>query len=136
MRLVRLMDRIPKGDEFAGGPPFDPDACQLTKAGADVLKKDNRRAAHMVNLILQRSVMRPGEVVEVILPDDLDEEEDYVEDDEFLHDDGTPDLEKMLPNSDNNPIEYIYTRDATGRVVHVDSRYKQARGKEKTYRKG
>jgi hypothetical protein len=49
----------------------------------------------MVNLILQRAAMRPGEVVEIILPHaDLNEEEDYVGDEEFLHDDGTPDLEK------------------------------------------
>jgi hypothetical protein len=53
----------------------------------------------------------------------------YVEDDEFSHDDGTLDLEKALPNSDDNPIEYIYTIDATGRVVHIDSCYKEARGK-------
>ena len=118
-----------EGDEFAGGSPFDPDACQPTKAETDALKKDDRLAAHMVNLILQRAAMRPGEVVEVILHDDLDDEEDYVEDEEFLHDDGTSDLEKILPNSDNNPIKYIYTRDATSRVVYVDSRYMQAHGK-------
>jgi hypothetical protein len=111
-----------QGDEFASGPPFDPDACQPTKAGADALTRDERRGAHIVNLVLQRSAMLPGEVVEVILPDNLDEEEDYIEDEEFLHADGTLDLEKALPNSDDNPIEYIYTRDATGRVVHVDSR--------------
>ena len=34
-----------QGDEFAGGPPFDPDACQPTKEEADALKKDDRRAA-------------------------------------------------------------------------------------------
>ena len=90
-------------------------------------EQDDRRAARMVNLILQRSAMRPGEIVEVIVPDD--EEEDYVEDPYFMHEDGTPDLEKILSNSDFNPIEYIYTRDATGRVVHADSRYKQGRGK-------
>jgi hypothetical protein len=72
-----------QGDEFSSGPPLDPDAWQPTKAEADALKSGDRRAAHMVNLILQRSSMRPGEVVEVILPDNLVEEEDYVEDDEF-----------------------------------------------------
>ena len=128
-----------QGDEFAGGPPVHPDACKPAKAEADALTKeeqDERRAARMVNLILQRSAMCPGEIVEVIVPDD--EEEDYVEDPYFMHEDGTPDLEKILPNSDDNPIEYIYTRDATGRVVHVDSRCKQGRGKGKksTYRKG
>ena len=92
-------------------------------------EQDDRRAARMVNLILQRSAMRPGEIVEVIVPDD--DEEAYVEDPYFMHEDGTPDLEKILPNSDDNPIEYIYTRDATGRVVHVDSRCKQGRGKGK-----
>ena len=87
-------------------------------------EQDDRRAARMVNLILQRSAMLlPGEIVEVIAPDD--EEEEYVEDPYFMHEDGTPDLGKILPNSDDNPIEYIYTRYATGRVVHVDSRYKQ-----------
>jgi hypothetical protein len=116
-----------RGDECS-----DADACNPTKEDADTLTKDEedeRRAARLVNLIIQRSAMRPGEVVEMILPDD--EEDDYVEDPYFLHADGTPDLEKILPNSDDNPIEYIYTRDATGRVVHVDSRYKQGRGKEK-----
>jgi hypothetical protein len=91
------------------------------------LKKDEQRAVHMVNLILQCTAMPPDEVIEVILPDDLDEE-DYVEDDEFLSDDGTPDLSKMLPNSDNNLIEHIYSRDATGRVVNVDARYSKQAG--------
>ena len=121
-------------DEFAGGPPVHPDACKPTKAETDALTKeeqDDHRAARMVNLILQRSAMRPGEIVEVIVPDD--EEEDYVEDPYFMHEDGMPDLEKILPNSDDNPIEYIYTRDATGKIVHVDSRYKQGRGKGKKY---
>ena len=128
-----------QGDEFAGRPPVHPDACKPTKAETDALAKeeqDDRRAARMVNLILQRSAMHPGEFVEVIVPND--EEEDYVEDPYFMHEDGTPDLGKILPNSDDNPIEYIkYTEDATGRVVHVDSRYKQGRGKGKSaYRKG
>ena len=60
-----------QGDEFASGPPFDPDACQPTKLEAVTLKKDDRRAAHIVNLILQRAAMRPGEVVEGFLPDKL-----------------------------------------------------------------
>jgi hypothetical protein len=59
------------GDEFASGPPSDPDACPPTKAEADALTGDERRAVHIVNLILQHSAMRPGEVVEVILPDNL-----------------------------------------------------------------
>jgi hypothetical protein len=113
------------------------DACQSAKAEDEALKKlkkDKERAKDMINLILQRAAMHPGEVIEVILPDHLDDhldEDDYVEDDEFLCDDGTPDLSKMLPNSDNNPIEYIYTRDASGRVMHVDACYKQARGNGK-----
>jgi hypothetical protein len=114
-----------RGDEFP-----DAVACKPTKEEADALTKDEedeRRAARLVNFIIQRSAMRPGEVVEMILPDN--EEDNYVEDPYFLHEDGTPDLEKSLPNSDDNPIKYIYTRDATGRVVHVDSRYKQGRGK-------
>ena len=118
-------EQYSQGDEFPGGPPllFNPGTCQPTKAEADALKKDKRRGTHMVNLILQCGAMRPaGEVVEVILPDDLDEE-DYFEGDESLYDEGMPDLSKMLPNSDNNPIEYIHTRDTTG---GVDSRYKQA----------
>ena len=114
-------------DEFP-----DPVAYKPTKEEADALTKDEedeRRAARLVNFIIQRSSMRPGEVVEMILPDD--EEDDYVEDPYFLHEDGTPDLENILPNSDDIPIEYIYTRDATGRVVHVDSRYKQGSGTKK-----
>ena len=69
----------------------------------------------MVNLILQRSAVRPGEVVEVILPDDINEEDNYVEDGEFWHDDGTPDLEKCSQTLTTTPSStYIPARDATG----------------------
>ena len=93
-----------QGDEFAGGPPVHPDACKPAKAEAGALTKeeqDERRAARMVNLILQRSAMRPGEIVEVIVPDD--EEEDYVEDPYFMHEDGTPDLEKSFQTLTTTP---------------------------------
>jgi hypothetical protein len=102
--------------------------CKDNKREPDTLMQehqDNERATRLVNLIQQRSSMRPGEVVEIILSDNEDDDDPY-----FFHEDGMPDLEKMLPNSPDNPIEYIYTRDATtGRVVHVDSRYKNGVGK-------
>jgi hypothetical protein len=67
-----------QGDELPGGPPLlDPDdACQPTISEADSSKKDERRGTHIINLILQHTAMHPaGEVVEVILPDDLEEED-------------------------------------------------------------
>ena len=85
-------------------------------------------SAHLVNLIAQRAAERPGTVVQAILPDDCLDQKEF--DEELLDEDGNPDLEKILPNSDENPIEYVYTRDATGRVVNVDARYKPGRGKE------
>jgi hypothetical protein len=39
-------------------------------------------------------------------------------------------LSKVLPNSDDNPVECIYTRDSTGRVVHVESRLKVPRAQQ------
>jgi hypothetical protein len=102
--------------------------CKENKEEADTLMKEdkeNERAKRLVNLIQERSSMRPGKVVEIILSDNEDDDDPY-----FFHEDGMPDLEKMLPNSADNPIEYIYTRDATtGRVVHVESRYKNGVGK-------
>ena len=53
-----------------------------------------------------------------------DPEDEVYEDDTFFDDQGRFDLSKVLPNSDDNPVEYIYTRDSTGRVVHVESRLK------------
>ena len=102
--------------------------CKENKEEPDTLMqehKENERATRLVNLIQQRSSMRPEEIVEIILSDNEDDD-----DPDFFHEDGMPDLEKMLPNSADNPIEYIYTRDVTtGRVVHVESRYKNGVGK-------
>ncbi|KAI2510366.1 hypothetical protein MHU86_4090 [Fragilaria crotonensis] len=45
-------------------------------------------------------------------------DENYIiEDDE---DYGKVDMAEVFPNTDDNPIEYIYTRDSTGRVISVD----------------
>ena len=38
------------------------------------------------------------------------------------------DLADLLPNSDDNPIEYIYHEDASGRVIAVDCRLKELNG--------
>ena len=56
-----------------------------------------------------------------------DPEDEVYGDDTFFDDLGRFDLSKVLPNSDDNPVEYIYTRDSTGRVVHVESRLKVPR---------
>ena len=46
-------------------------------------------------------------------------DENYIiEDDEDYH--GKVDMAEVFPNTDDNPIEYIYTRDSTGRVISVD----------------
>ena len=39
-------------------------------------------------------------------------------------DDEVIDLLDLFPNSDDNPIEYIYHQDASGRVIAVDCRLK------------
>jgi ABC-type Zn2+ transport system substrate-binding protein/surface adhesin len=39
-------------------------------------------------------------------------------------------LSKVLPNSDDNPVEYIYTRDSTGRVLSVEARLKVPRAQQ------
>ncbi|KAI2502872.1 hypothetical protein MHU86_11619 [Fragilaria crotonensis] len=52
-------------------------------------------------------------------------DENYIiEDDE---DYGKVDMAEVFPNTDDNPIEYIYTRDSTGRVISVDFRLKVPR---------
>ena len=51
-----------------------------------------------------------------------DDDSDNVSDD-----DTKIDLADLFPNTDDNPVEYIYTKDATGRVVAVDSRFKVPR---------
>jgi hypothetical protein len=48
-----------------------------------------------------------------------DEDDDDMDDTAFVDEDGRFDLSKALPNSDDNPFEYVYTRDHTGRVVSV-----------------
>ena len=47
---------------------------------------------------------------------------DYVDEDDedFLDDNGKVDLTKMFPRSDDNPIDFIYTKDSTGRVISVE----------------
>lgn len=36
-------------------------------------------------------------------------------------------MAEVFPNTDDNPIEYIYARDSTGRVISVDFRLKVPR---------
>lgn len=48
-----------------------------------------------------------------------DEDDDDMDDAAFVDEDGRFDLSKALPNSNDNPFEYVYTRDHTGRVVSV-----------------
>ena len=48
-----------------------------------------------------------------------DEDDDDMDDTAFVDEDGRFDLSKALPNSDDCPFEYVYTRDHTGRVVSV-----------------
>ena len=44
--------------------------------------------------------------------------------DNIFDDDTKNDLLDIFPNTDDNPVEYIYTKDATGRVVAVESMFK------------
>jgi hypothetical protein len=48
--------------------------------------------------------------------------------------DGGTDLEKMFPNVPGNDVEYVYSRNASGRVIAVDCRLKK--GKKGTTTKG
>jgi hypothetical protein len=41
--------------------------------------------------------------------------------------DGGTDLEKMFPNVPGNDVEYVYTRNASGRVIAVDCRLKKGK---------
>ena len=50
---------------------------------------------------------------------------DNIDNDEDDDDDYVIDMTDLFPNSDDNPIEYIYHRDSTGRVIAVDCRPKQ-----------
>jgi hypothetical protein len=47
-----------------------------------------------------------------------------IKDDDDYEDKNNVDLADIFPNTDENPIEYVYTRDKTGRVVTVDCRLK------------
>ena len=50
----------------------------------------------------------------------VDDEDDVFMDDSFFDEYGRFELSQALPNSDVNPVEYVYTRDHnTGRVVRV-----------------
>ena len=40
---------------------------------------------------------------------------------------GKVDMAEVFPNTDDNPIEYIYARDSTGRVISVDFHLKVPR---------
>ena len=44
-------------------------------------------------------------------------ENDKDVDEDFLDDDSNVDLMNVFQNTEDNPIEYIYTRDITGRVI-------------------
>ena len=46
-------------------------------------------------------------------------DDDDMDDTAFVDEDGRFDLSKALPNSDDCPFEYVYTRDHTGRVMSV-----------------
>jgi hypothetical protein len=47
---------------------------------------------------------------------DSDDDDDIDDDD----DDGQTDLEAMFPNTEDSNVEYIYTRNSSGRVISVD----------------
>ena len=36
-------------------------------------------------------------------------------------------LSSIFPNTDDNPVEYVYTRDSSGRVVSIEARLKEPR---------
>lgn len=55
---------------------------------------------------------------------------DSDDDDDFDDDDGQTDLQAMFPNTEDSNVEYIYTRNASGRVISVDCRLKK--GKKQT----
>jgi hypothetical protein len=56
---------------------------------------------------------------EYVHPNGVDDEDDVYMADAYFDDNGRFDLSQALPNSDDNPVEYVYTRDHTGRVVSV-----------------
>ena len=56
-----------------------------------------------------------------------DPEDDVYTDDALFDEQGRFNLTKVLPNSDDNPIEYIYRKDSTGRVMGVEARFKLPR---------
>jgi hypothetical protein len=49
----------------------------------------------------------------------VDTEDNVFLDDSFVDEYGRFDLFQALPNGDDNPVKYLYTRDHTGRVVSV-----------------
>ncbi len=54
----------------------------------------------------------------------VDDDDDVYMDDTYFDDDGRLDLSLALPNSDDNTVEFVYTRDHTGRVVSVECHLK------------
>jgi hypothetical protein len=49
------------------------------------------------------------------------------DDDDIDDDDEQTNLEAMFPNTEDNNVEYIYTRNASGRVISVDCRLKNGK---------
>ena len=70
-----------------------------------------------------------NDVANDIIPNEhngsANEDVDNVDNDEDDDDDYVIDLTDLFPNSEDNPIEYIYHRDSTGRVIAVDCLPKQ-----------
>ncbi len=62
----------------------------------------------------------------------VDDEDNVFMDDSFFDEYGTFDLSQVLPNSGDNPVEYMYTRDHTGRVVSVVCHLKVAKEQVQT----
>jgi hypothetical protein len=62
----------------------------------------------------QANHANPNEDLEDVMEESFDSDDDA----------SNIDLSDIFPNTDDNPIEYVYTRDKSGRVVTVDCRFK------------
>jgi hypothetical protein len=74
-----------------------------------------------------------------IMKNMVHEDDVHVQDEKHIaHSEGADDsdedyvycLSSIFPNTDDDPVEYVYTRDATGRVVSMETRLKVPRNEE------
>ena len=82
---------------------------------------------NMNNIDHQEDGEIEGEQVKENTNDAADDHYDDKMDDDSFDNYGKVNLTTVFQNTDNNPIEYLYTRDSTGRVVSVECRLKVPR---------